>query len=294
MLAAALIGTIGVAGAFTFNACTFLPLLIALLLAIPNTPAPSRPKTASIYDDIREGLKFVWTSPGTRRLTIMGVIFMFLAAPLQGLLPVFAQSVLKGGPTLFGLDALSNRPGFDPGSIPAFLHSLLLPPPPPHPSGHVRLRCHRVAIQPLHRAGPKPDHPGSQRHVLVAEPESEQHRQSTTRHGCEPRPSPIHYASGPTRWDATRPSVRGLSNPFHVSAWVLRIMLGTLLVVMVVFLFMREPAIDNLPRRNSGKLTLRASIWEAVTAHSHHPAHPAETAVSSEKRDSPGSSNTKA
>jgi predicted MFS family arabinose efflux permease len=28
---------------------------------------------------------------------------MFLAAPLQGLLPIFAQSVLKGGPGLFGL-----------------------------------------------------------------------------------------------------------------------------------------------------------------------------------------------
>src|SRR6266566_4219119 len=96
MLAAALIGIVGVAGAFTFNACTFLPLLIALLVAIPSTPAPSRPKKASIYDDIHEGLKFVWTTPGTRRLTIMGVLFMFLAAPLQGLLPVFAQSVLKG------------------------------------------------------------------------------------------------------------------------------------------------------------------------------------------------------
>ena len=103
MLAAALIGTIGVAGAFTFNACTFIPLLIALLVSIPNTPAPSRPRTASIYEDIQEGLKFVWKTPGTRRLTIMGLIFMFLAAPLQGLLPVFAQSVLKGGPTLFGL-----------------------------------------------------------------------------------------------------------------------------------------------------------------------------------------------
>src|SRR5664280_2948530 len=57
MLAAALIGTIGIAGAFTFNACTFLPLLIALLLAIPNAPAPPRAKQVSVYDDIREGLK---------------------------------------------------------------------------------------------------------------------------------------------------------------------------------------------------------------------------------------------
>src|SRR5260370_21286968 len=103
MLAAALIGTMGVAGAFTFNACTFLPLLLALLVAIPNTPAPSRPKTVSIYDDILEGLKFVWTTPGTRRLTIMRVIFMFLAAPMQGLLPVFAHGMLKGRPELFGL-----------------------------------------------------------------------------------------------------------------------------------------------------------------------------------------------
>jgi hypothetical protein len=71
------------------------------------------PRRSSIYEDIREGLKFVWTSPGTRRLTIMGMIFMFLAAPLQGLLPVFAQSVLKGGPGLVRPDALSDRPGFD-------------------------------------------------------------------------------------------------------------------------------------------------------------------------------------
>src|SRR6266478_1922959 len=56
MLAAGLIGAFGVAGAFTFNACTFLPLLIALLLAVPNPTSLSRTKTVSIYDDIRDGL----------------------------------------------------------------------------------------------------------------------------------------------------------------------------------------------------------------------------------------------
>src|SRR6266853_3360893 len=61
VLAAALIGTVGVAGAFAFNACTFLPLLTALVLAIPGAPAPTRLKTASVFEDIREGLKFVWT-----------------------------------------------------------------------------------------------------------------------------------------------------------------------------------------------------------------------------------------
>src|SRR5882724_7442647 len=57
MLAAGLIGAFGVAGAFTFNVCTFLPLLIALLLAVPNSTSLSRTKTVSISDDIREGLK---------------------------------------------------------------------------------------------------------------------------------------------------------------------------------------------------------------------------------------------
>ncbi len=68
--------------------------------------------------------------------------------------------------------------------------------------------------------------------------------------------------------------------------WVLRLMLGTLLAVMVGFLFVREPAIDNLPRRTSGKLSLWGNFWEAVTAHSHHPTYPAEIAVPSRKGDS--------
>jgi len=285
MLAAALIGAIGVAGAFTFNACTFLPLLIALLVAIPNTPAPSRPKTASIYDDIREGLKFVWTSPGIRRLTIMGVIFMFLAAPLQGLLPMFAQSVLKGGPTLFGL--MLSAIGL--GSIlGAFLLSCI---PSYYPRHHLipLAMCAFAAIGLLFSLSTAPV---LSLIILVA---------SGTFWLLSLNPS--NTANQLLATDANRGRVlsimllaqqskmplghlfAGFLTHYMSPPWVLRLMLGTLLVVMVVFLFAREPAIDNLPRRNSGPLTLRGTIWEAVTAHSHHPAHPAEPGVSSEKRD---------
>src|SRR4051812_19496312 len=103
MLAAGIIGAVGIAGAFALNATTFLPLLIVLLFFIPKVPNPPRNGASSMRQDIREGLSFVWQHPGTRRLTIMSLTFMFLTAPLQGLLPVFAQSVLKGGPGLFGL-----------------------------------------------------------------------------------------------------------------------------------------------------------------------------------------------
>jgi MFS family permease len=281
MLAAALIGAVGVAGAFTFNACTFLPLLIALLLAIPSSPAPSRSKTASIYDDIREGLNFVWKSPGTRRLTIMGVIFMFLAAPLQGLLPVFAQNVLKGGPTLFGL--MLSAIGL--GSIlGAFLLTCL---PSYYPRHHlIPLAMCVFAIIGLLFSLSKI--PALSLIILVA---------SGTFWLLSLNPS--NTANQLLATDANRGRVlsimllaqqggmplghllAGFLTHYMSPSWVLRLMLGTLLVVMTIFLFVREPAIDNMPRRKLGKLTLRGIIWEALTAHSHHPAYPAEIAVTS-------------
>src|SRR6266446_6725586 len=285
MLAAGLIGAFGVAGAFTFNACTFLPLLIALVVAISNTPAPSRPRTASIYEDIHEGLKFVWTTPGTRRLTIMGVLFMFLAAPLQGLLPVFAQSVLKGGPTLFGL--MLSAIGL--GSIlGAFLLSCI---PAYYPRHHLipLAMCAFAAVGLLFTISTKPV---LSLIILVA---------SGTCWLLSLNPS--NTANQLLATDANRGRVLSImllaqqgGMPLgHLSAgflthymsppWVLRLMLGTLLVVTVVFLFVREPAIDTLPRRKLGKLTLWGTFWEAITAHSHHPTYPAEIAVSSEKGD---------
>ena len=61
--------------------------------------------------------------------------------------------------------------------------------------------------------------------------------------------------------------------------WVLRLMLGALLAVMPIFLFRREPAIDNMTRRRLGRLPLRDAIWEAITAASHRPVRPGEVCV---------------
>lgn len=283
MLAAALIGAIGVAGAFTLNACTFLPLLIALLVAIPNIPALPRPTTTSIYDDIREGLKFVWTSPGTRRLTIMGMLFMFLAAPLQGLLPVFAQSVLKGGPTLFGLMLSAIGLGSILGAV------LLSYIPAYYPRHHLipLAMCVFAAIGLLFSFSTAP---ALSLIILVA---------SGTCWLLSLNPS--NTANQLLATDANRGRVlsimllaqqggmplghlcAGFLTHYMSPPWVLRVMLGLLLVVMVVFLFVREPAIDKLPRRNLGKRTLRGTLWEAITAHSHNPAYPAEIAISAEK-----------
>jgi MFS family permease len=287
MIAAAIIGAFGIAGAFTFNAITFLPLLAALFVAIPDTPTPPHPQTASLYGDIRDGLNYVWTNRGTRRLTIMSLCFMFLGAPLQGLLPVFAQSVLKGGPTLFGLMLAAIGLGSILGS---FLLSVI---PSYYPRHHlIPLAMSLFAIVGLLFS-------------FCVRPELS----LVSLMGCGIfwllSLNPSNTANQLLATDANRGRVlsimllaqqggmplghlcAGFLTHYLSPPSVLRLMLGTLLIVMVVFLFLREPAIDGMPRRRISKSTLSARIWEAVTAHSHQPSHPAEIAVHGEGETKP-------
>jgi MFS family permease len=279
MLAAVIIGGIGVAGAFALNAITFLPLLIVLIVAIPNTPAPARSGSVSIGSDIGAGLKFVWSGPGTRRLTIMSLLFMFLTAPLQGLLPVFAQSVLKGGPTLFGL--MLSAIGL--GSIlGAFLLSWI---PAYYPRHHLipLAMCMFAAIGLCFSFSRSPAlsllilvasgacwllslNPTNTANQLLAT-DANRGRVLSVMLLAQQGGMPLGHLSA------------GFLTHYFSAPWVLRLMLGTLLVLMPFFLIHREPAIDNMPRRKLGKMTLREAVWEAITAHSHNPANPSEIAA---------------
>ena len=280
MLAAALIGAVGVKGAFTFNACTFFPLLISLLIAVPSIAAPSRHAKTSIGVDIREGLKFVWSGPGTRRLTIMSVTFMFLAAPLQGLLPVFAQSVLKGGPTLFGL--MLSAIGL--GSIlGAFLLAWI-------PSYYPRHHMIPLAMCGFAAIGLFFSFSRTQSLSLIILVASGAFWLLSL--------NSSNTANQLLATDANRGRVlsimllaqqggmplghlfAGLLTHYMSPQWVLRIMLGFLFVVMTAFVFIREPAIDNMPRRKRARPTLWDSVWEAISAYSHRPVYPADIAVS--------------
>jgi MFS family permease len=279
MLAAVIIGGIGIAGAFTLNALTFLPLLIVLVVAIPSMPAQVRTSRLSIVQDIREGLEFVWSGPGTRRLTIMSLVFMFLTAPLQGLLPVFAQSVLKGGPTLFGL--MLSAIGL--GSIlGAFLLSCI---PAYYPRHHL-IPLAMLIFAAIGICFSFSRIPALSLAILVAS-------------GAFWLLSlnPTNTANQLLATDANRGRVlsvmllaqqggmplghlfAGFLTHYMSAPWVLRLMLGTLLVLMPFFLIHREPAIDNMPRQLRRTMTFRAAIWEAITAHSHNPSYPSEISV---------------
>jgi MFS family permease len=283
MLAAAVIAGFGVAGAFTFNAFTFIPLLIALFYAIPHSSAPPKAKPTTISHDIREGLKFVWTHPGTRRLTIMSLTFMFLSAPVQGLLPVFAQSVLRGGPGLFGLMLAAIGLG---SIIGAFVLSSI---PSYYPRHHLipLAMCIFSVIGLVFSFSKIPAlsvgilvvagmfwllslNPSNTANQLLAT-DANRGRVLSVMLLAQQGGMPLGHLCA------------GFLTHYMPVPWVLRVMLGTLFLIMLVFLFIREPAIDNMTRRPPPERGLRATIWEAITAHSHHPDYPAEIAVEAEK-----------
>jgi len=213
---------------------------------------------------------------------------MFLAAPLQGLLPVFAQNVLKGGPTLFGL--MLSAIGL--GSI---LGAFLLACIPSYYPRHHLIPLAMCAFAVVGLLFSYSTTPVLSLIILVA---------NGTFWFLILNPS--NTANQLLATDANRGRVlsimllaqqggmplghlfAGLLTHYMSPPWVLSIMLGTLLVVTSVFFLLREPAIDSRSHQKLGKFTLRDAIWEAVTAHSHHPAYPAEIAVSSEREKKPG------
>lgn len=285
MLAAWLIGWVGVTGAFAFNAFTFVPLLIALVIAMPSLPPPERTVQTSIIEDIHEGLRFVWTHPGTRRLTIMSVIFMFLSAPLQGLLPVFAQSVLKGGPTLFGM--MLSAIGL--GSIlGAFLLSQI---PSYYPRHHLipLAMCAFAAnglIFSFSRSAPLSLgilvvsgmfwllslNPSNTANQLLAT-DANRGRVLSVMLLAQQGGMPLGHL------------LAGFLTHYMSPPMTLRLMLGILFCVMIVFVFLREPAIDNMRRRDLGDVSFFENLWEAITAYSHHPDYPAEIAVETHENE---------
>jgi MFS family permease len=195
------------------------------------------------------------------------------------LLPVFAQSVLHGGPALFGL--MLSAIGL--GSIlGAFLLSLI---PAYYPRHHLipLAMTAFAALGVLFSFSTKPAisliilvasgtfwlmslNPSNTANQLLAN-DANRGRVLSIMLLAQQGGMPLGHllAGGLTHY---------LSPP-----WVLRLMLSTLFVIMIGFLFMREPAIDNMARRRTGKLTLRETLWEAITAHSHHPDYPAQIAV---------------
>ncbi len=95
------INWIGVSGSMIFILCCSLLALLALS-KIPKQPVLNAKIGEPIFESLREGLLFVFQNK-----TILGALSLDMVAVLFGgavsLLPIFAQDILKVGPTGFGI-----------------------------------------------------------------------------------------------------------------------------------------------------------------------------------------------
>ena len=113
MLAGALLAASGAALVFDLNVLSFVAIVVAL--AVVRVPAPdptSASHTATAQHNaapdsgrggIREALRWATQTPGPRRLLLSVFAFALLAAPVQGLLPIYAADLLKVGAAGYGV-----------------------------------------------------------------------------------------------------------------------------------------------------------------------------------------------
>ena len=270
-LAGMVILHVGLAAAFFINALSFIPVILALT----RLPAEPRRKPAlregSLLQDVGSGIRIVAAHQGLRRLSLMLVCFMFLAAPVQGLLAVYVQQVMGGdsrlyGTMLGGIGAGALLGALVIGRVPVYYprHHLI---PLAMCLACVFMLAFSLATTPwmglpilvgvgffwmlsLNSANAA--------NQLLATDEN-RGRVLSVMLLCNQGFMPLGhlFAAFLTHWLSPQ--------------WVIRTMVGALLLVMLYFFMQREPAIDAMTPRPPRATGVWQAIWEALTAQSHRP-----------------------
>src|SRR5947207_5484523 len=101
MLAGVLLSAASAAVVFDINVLSFAG--IVAVLAFVRTPTVGTPGTPVRAGGVKLALQWSWRDPGARRLILGLFMFALLAAPVQGLLPAMADSVLHVGAHGYGI-----------------------------------------------------------------------------------------------------------------------------------------------------------------------------------------------
>ncbi len=101
-LAGLTIGAAGVGWAYTFNALSFLAVIVGLLLMRDVRPASSTSTSDISLKAAMEGLRFVFAAPMIRSTMLLDFFATFFSSA-TALLPIFAQDVLKVGADGYGV-----------------------------------------------------------------------------------------------------------------------------------------------------------------------------------------------
>jgi MFS family permease len=101
-VAGLLVAAVGEGWCFLLNAISYIAVIAGLLLMRLGTAAKST-HTRSAWRDTLDGFHFVGTTAPVRALLLLLGAVSFAGMPYAVLMPVFAQSILRGGPETLGL-----------------------------------------------------------------------------------------------------------------------------------------------------------------------------------------------
>jgi MFS family permease len=113
-IAGPLVATVGVTPVFWANAGSFLAVLVALwLIRSPyRGPEAGQPRVT-----ILDGVRYAWRHPLVRAMLLAILVYSLFGAPIQALLPVFADEVFARGARGFGLLAAAMGAGSVVGAV---------------------------------------------------------------------------------------------------------------------------------------------------------------------------------
>jgi MFS family permease len=126
-------GTAGIGVALLLDAVTFVASLITLWLIRPRVHVAAQAQ-ASILESIREGVRFVWGSPGLRAVILVSLGGnLFIVGPFEVGMPYIAYARLPEGAAAFGVILAA----FGGGSLLGLVAGSIVPAPRPSRLGPV-------------------------------------------------------------------------------------------------------------------------------------------------------------
>jgi len=97
-----IIAMVGEGWCFFINGVSFFAVISALL-AMKVDNFHSNPKDSSVFQDLKEGLRYAYTSLPIRHLLLLVCVTGFFGLPFQVFMPVYARDILGGGAELLGI-----------------------------------------------------------------------------------------------------------------------------------------------------------------------------------------------
>lgn len=100
-VAGGVVATVGEGFCFLINGVSYIAVIGALVRIDARRAAP--PATVSAWERVVEGFEFSWRTPPVRALLLLLGLISLMGMPYVVLMPIFADRILGGGPSAYGL-----------------------------------------------------------------------------------------------------------------------------------------------------------------------------------------------